>query len=89
MQKYDWYGAYDTPLNENDVYKDSLFLDYTFDFPNIHNNVGRETKVWQDDTDADISFQIRAECLATRYRAALFNMSYFGKFWLKGAEAKV
>ena len=33
--------------------------------------------------------QIRAECLATRYRAALFNMSYFGKFWLKGPDAQV
>ena len=32
--------------------------------------------------------QIRAECLATRTAAALFNMSYFGKFYLTGPEAQ-
>ena len=39
--------------------------------------------------DLHVKFQIRAECLATRYDAALFNMSYFGKFWLKGPQAQV
>ena len=34
-------------------------------------------------------FQIKAECLSTRYNAALFNMSYFGKFWLHGPDAQV
>ena len=34
------------------------------------------------------SFQIKNECLATRYDAALFNMSYFGKFFLSGKDAK-
>ena len=32
--------------------------------------------------------QIRAECLATRTAAALFNMSYFGKFYLTGPDAQ-
>ena len=27
--------------------------------------------------------------MSTRYHAALFNMSYFGKFWLKGPDAQV
>eukprot|EP00095_Tigriopus_kingsejongensis_P011884 maker-scaffold410_size180147-snap-gene-0.32 protein:Tk11884 transcript:maker-scaffold410_size180147-snap-gene-0.32-mRNA-1 annotation:"sarcosine mitochondrial" len=31
---------------------------------------------------------IRAECLATRESAALFNMSYFGKFLLSGPDAQ-
>ena len=31
--------------------------------------------------------QIREECLATRNSAALFNMSYFGKFFLRGPDA--
>ena len=35
------------------------------------------------------TLQIRAECLTTRYRAALFNMSCFGKFWLRGPDAQV
>ena len=35
----DWYGAYETPLNENDHYKDYLNLDYTFNHPSIHENV--------------------------------------------------
>lgn len=69
VQNYDWYGAYETPLNENDHYKDYLNLDYTFNHPSIHEN-------------------IRAECLSTRYRAALFDMSYFGKFWIKGPDAQ-
>ena len=41
VEKYDWYGAYDTPLNPNDVYKTNLNLDYTFDYPSIHENVSR------------------------------------------------
>ena len=41
VEKYDWYGAYDTPLNPNDVYKTNLNLDYTFEYPSIHENVSR------------------------------------------------
>lgn len=67
--KYDWYGAYDTKLNKNDGYKENLNLDYTFDYPAIHDN-------------------IRAECLSTRFHAALFDMSYFGKFWIRGPDAQ-
>jgi sarcosine dehydrogenase len=39
VKSYDWYGAYETRLNEKDAYKENLNLDYTFDFPAIHENV--------------------------------------------------
>lgn len=32
-------------------------------------------------------FQIGKECLACRERAAVFNMSYFGKYYLVGPDA--
>jgi len=32
--------------------------------------------------------QIKAECLGCRENAAIFNMSYFGKFYLTGPEAQ-
>ncbi len=32
--------------------------------------------------------KIRVECLSTRTAAALFNMSYFGKFYLTGPDAR-
>jgi len=35
-----------------------------------------------------IEENIRAECLATRTSAGLFNMSYFGKFYLTGPDAQ-
>merc|ERR1712032_1611985 len=35
-----------------------------------------------------IEENIRAECLATRTTAGLFNMSYFGKFYLTGPDAQ-
>ncbi len=34
------------------------------------------------------SLQIRFECLSARLGAALFNMSYFGKFYLGGRRAQ-
>lgn len=34
------------------------------------------------------TFQIKKECLACRGAAAVFNMSYFGKFYLVGLDAK-
>jgi len=37
---------------------------------------------------SDIEENIRAECLATRTTAGLFNMSYFGKFFLTGPDAQ-
>ena len=39
VQDYDYYGAYETDLNSNDTYKGNLNLDYTFDYPVIHENV--------------------------------------------------
>jgi glycine cleavage system aminomethyltransferase T len=32
--------------------------------------------------------QIRFECLSTRNAAGLFNMSYFGKFYVSGSDAQ-
>ena len=32
--------------------------------------------------------QIKAECLGCRQNAAIFNMSYFGKFYLTGPDAQ-
>ncbi len=32
--------------------------------------------------------QIGAECLACRERAAIFNMSYFGQYYLTGPDAQ-
>ena len=32
--------------------------------------------------------QIKAECLGCRQNAAIFNMSYFGKFYLTGRDAQ-
>lgn len=34
------------------------------------------------------TFQIKKECLACRGAAAVFNMSYFGKFYLVGLDAR-
>jgi sarcosine dehydrogenase len=36
----------------------------------------------------EIHDNIRVECLATRTAAALFNMSYFGKFYITGPDAR-
>lgn len=36
----------------------------------------------------DSPFQIRRECLACRGAAAVFDMSYFGKFYLVGEDAR-
>jgi len=69
VKEYDWYGAYGSPVNEEFGYKERLQLDYTFQHPQLHDN-------------------IRFECLATRTAAGLFNMSYFGKFYLTGPDAR-
>ncbi|XP_064616926.1 sarcosine dehydrogenase, mitochondrial-like [Liolophura sinensis] len=39
---YDYYGSYDTPVNENNVYKSRVEKDYTFDFPEHHSLIGEE-----------------------------------------------
>ncbi|XP_045607468.2 LOW QUALITY PROTEIN: sarcosine dehydrogenase, mitochondrial [Procambarus clarkii] len=68
-QTYDWYGAYDTPLNTDDCYKNLLVADYSFDFPSHHHTIQRE-------------------CLTCREKAAIFDMSYFGKFYITGRDAQ-
>jgi len=35
-----------------------------------------------------LMLQIKAECLGCRHNAAMFNMSYFGKFYLTGPDAQ-
>ncbi|CAD5122929.1 DgyrCDS11326 [Dimorphilus gyrociliatus] len=42
--KYDYYGSYGNKLHENYDYKDKLMYDYTFDFPNHHEIIGRECR---------------------------------------------
>ena len=36
---YDWYGAYGNDINNGDSYKKLLNLDYTFEYPPMHENV--------------------------------------------------
>ena len=36
---YDWYGAYGNNINTEDSYRRLLNLDYTFDYPEMHENV--------------------------------------------------
>lgn len=35
-----------------------------------------------------VFMQIRSECLSCRHGVAVFDMSYFGKFYLTGPDAK-
>jgi len=65
---YDYYGNYGIEANENNIYKDRLEMDYTFDFPAHHSQIGQE-------------------CLTCREQVAIFNMSYFGKYYLVGPDA--
>ncbi|KAB7498129.1 Sarcosine dehydrogenase, mitochondrial, partial [Armadillidium nasatum] len=39
IKPYDWYGAYNTPLAKDHLYKETLKADYTFDFPPHHHLV--------------------------------------------------
>jgi hypothetical protein len=41
VQDYDWYGAYGNPEHGDHGYADSLRLDYTFDHPQIQDNVSQ------------------------------------------------
>ena len=36
---YDWYGAYDHEANEPDGYKKLLNMDYTYEYPQHHDQV--------------------------------------------------
>ncbi|KAI5099466.1 sarcosine dehydrogenase, mitochondrial, partial [Silurus meridionalis] len=67
---YDYYGAYESPINSDYKYNELLGREYTFDFPPHH-----------DTASVD-------ECVACRNTVAVFNMSYFGKFYLTGPDAK-
>ena len=40
-QDYDWYGAYETPESEDTRYKSALGADYSFDFPEHHEQVSQ------------------------------------------------
>ena len=39
--RYDYYGYYNYPANENNVYKQKLEQDYTFGFPAHHDMVSK------------------------------------------------
>ncbi|CAB4067340.1 SARDH [Lepeophtheirus salmonis] len=69
VRKYDYYGAYGKEKECDYSYIQHLEKDYTYDFPDNHN-------------------EIRNECWAARNTAALFNMTYFGKFYLFGPDAR-
>jgi len=56
----------------------------------VNNEYGYKERLHLDYTfhHTPIEENIRAECLATRTAAALFNMSYFGKYYLTGPDAQ-
>ena len=47
VQPYDWYGAYDNQLNEDQSYVNRLKQDYTFEFPQHHSNVRIGIRFWR------------------------------------------
>lgn len=49
---------------------------------------GGEARLGAAVAPAPGTFQIKQECLACRGAAAVFDMSYFGKFYLVGEDAR-
>lgn len=68
LKPYDFYGAYNFDVHEDYEYRQLLTQDYTYDFPENHDIIAKES-------------------LCCRNRAALFNMSYFGQYYLTGPDA--
>ncbi|MPC31556.1 Sarcosine dehydrogenase, mitochondrial [Portunus trituberculatus] len=91
---YDWYGAYETtPSHAEDQYKALLFNDYTFDFPSHHHQAGLLWVLLVSLSHVKLvecmeKRVIQQECLACRKRVAIFDMSYFGKYFLTGPDAQ-
>ena len=66
-----------------------------YDWYGAYDNLSNEEYGYKERLQLDYTFDhpkieenIRAECLATRTTAGLFNMSYFGKFYLTGPDAQ-
>jgi len=66
-----------------------------YDWYGAYDNLRNEEYGYNERLRLDYTFDhpaieenIRAECLATRTTAGLFNMSYFGKFYLTGPDAQ-
>jgi sarcosine dehydrogenase len=66
-----------------------------YDFYGSYGNKCNEPNVYYDRLKMDYTFNfpqhhniIKAECLGCRQNAAIFNMSYFGKFYLTGPDAQ-
>jgi len=66
-----------------------------YDWYGAYDNLTNEEYGYKERLQLDYTFDhpkieenIRAECLATRTTAGLFNMSYFGKFYLTGPDAQ-
>jgi len=65
-----------------------------YDWYGAYGNPEISEKGYKEKLNLDYTFEhpkiqdnIRVECLATRTAAGLFNMSYFGKFYLTGPDA--
>ncbi|TKS84597.1 Sarcosine dehydrogenase, mitochondrial [Collichthys lucidus] len=93
VKDYDYYGAYDIKKNENYKYNELLGKEYTFDFP-PHHDVGTRFLTGNKNygrhniTTVMTAQPIKSECLSCRNGVAVFDMSYFGKFYLTGPDAK-
>ncbi|XP_023344278.1 sarcosine dehydrogenase, mitochondrial isoform X2 [Eurytemora carolleeae] len=66
-----------------------------YDWYGAYDHKIHETDIYKDHLQLDYTFDhpgiqdnIRHECLATRTTAGVFNMSYFGKFYLTGPDAQ-
>jgi len=66
-----------------------------YDWYGAYGNLSNDEYGYKERLQLDYTFNhtpieenIRAECLATRTSAGLFNMSYFGKFYLTGPDAQ-
>jgi len=66
-----------------------------YDWYGAYDNMVNEEYGYKERLQLDYTFDhpkieenIRGECLATRTTAGLFNMSYFGKFYLTGRDAQ-
>jgi len=66
-----------------------------YDWYGAYGNLQNDEYGYKERLQLDYTFDhtpieenIRAECLATRTSAGLFNMSYFGKFYITGPDAQ-
>ncbi|CAG04873.1 unnamed protein product, partial [Tetraodon nigroviridis] len=89
----DMYGydirAYETKKNVNYRYQELLGREYTFDFPPHHDVVRRRGPHRSTKTSATVTPPaLGASASRAEHGVAVFDMSYFGKFYLTGPDAK-